>query len=89
MVRLFVRHDVTDFAGWKQSYDAFDDTRQQMGVRAHAAYQSADDPNNVTAWHDFETLEAARAFAGSDALRGAMETAGICSEPMIWFATQA
>ncbi len=89
MVRLFVRHDVTDFTTWKQAYDAFDSTRKEMGVRSHAAYQSTDNPNNVTAWHDFETLDAAQAFAGSDELRGAMESAGICSEPMIWFGTQA
>ena len=89
MVRLFVRHQVSDFAHWKQAYDAFDGERQQMGVVGQAAYQAADDPNDVTAWHDFDNLEAAQAFAGSTRLRAVMEAAGVASEPQVWFGIPA
>ena len=89
MVRLFVRHPVTDFTQWKQAYDAFDVERQGMGVVGQAAYQAADDPNDVTAWHDFDNLETAQAFAGSPRLKEVMEAAGVAGEPQVWFAIPA
>ena len=39
-------------------YEAFAEERTAMGVQGDAVFQSADNPNDVTAWHDFETLEA-------------------------------
>ena len=72
MVRLFIRHTVADYDAWRQGYDAFDEVRRPMGVTGDAVFQSIDDPNDVTVWHDFEAAEAARAFVSSDALRDAM-----------------
>jgi hypothetical protein len=89
MIRMFVRHPVADFASWKQAYDSFDDERQEMGVVDHGVFNSAEDPNDVTVWHDFETLEAAREFAESKRLREVMSEAGVTAEPMIWYTRQA
>lgn len=85
MVRMFVRHPVADFAKWKQTYDSFDKERKGMGVVGDAVFKSADDPHDVTVWHDFKTLESARQFAQSDRLREVMSTAGVSGEPTIWF----
>ena len=60
-----------------------------MGVTDHAVYQSVDDPNDVTAWHDFETREQAESFASSDRLRQRMTEAGVQGQPSIWFVTEA
>jgi quinol monooxygenase YgiN len=89
MVRLFVRHHVTDFPTWKQAYDDFNDERQGMGVTGHAVYQSANDPNDVTILHDFESMDSAQAFMGSPRLREVMEKAGVSGEPSVWFTTEA
>jgi len=89
MVRMFVRHRVNDFATWKAAYDAFDEERSGMGVRGDAVFQAVDDPNDVTAWHDFDSTEAAQAFAESPRLREVMEGAGVAGPPSIWFATRA
>lgn len=89
MIRMFVRHPVADFSEWKQAYDSFDDERQGMGVVDHGVYKSADDPNDVTVWHDFESLESARRFAESERLREAMSEAGVSGEPMIWYTRRA
>jgi hypothetical protein len=89
MIRMFVRHPVADFAKWKQAYDDFDDERKGMGVIGDAVFMSADDPNDVTAWHDFETLQATRAFVASDRLGEVMSAAGVAGEPAIWFTTLA
>jgi hypothetical protein len=85
MVRLFVRHPVADFATWKQAYDDFTPERGGMGVRDHAVYQSTEDPNDVTVWHDFDSLESAHSFMGSARLKEVMEAAGVAGEPILWF----
>jgi len=88
MVRLFVRHKVADYDAWRKVYDEFGADRGPMGVKGDAVFQSLDDPNDVTAWHDFDSSEAAQAFASSDVLRSAMGRAGVEGEPQIWFVTQ-
>ena len=86
MATLFVRHQISDFATWKRAFDAFQPTAQGMGIRSGTVYVGATDPNDVTVIHDFATLEAAQAFAGSDALHAAMGSAGVVGAPTIWFA---
>jgi hypothetical protein len=89
MVRLFVRHNVADYGAWRKVYDEFDAERRPMGVTGDAVFQSIDNPNDITAWHDFDTAEAAQAFASSDKLKNAMQQAGVQGEPQIWFVTTA
>jgi hypothetical protein len=85
MIRMFVRHDVGDYGKWRRAYDAFDAERRQMGVVGDAVYPSAEKEGDVTAHHDFETLEAAKAFISSQRLREVMGAAGVTSVPTIWF----
>lgn len=89
MVRMFVRHPVQDFTTWKQAYDDFDAERSEWGVRGDAVFQSVDDPNDVTVWHDFDDVDSAREFAGSERLREVMSSAGVAGEPTIWYTTPA
>ncbi len=88
MIRMFFRHPVTDFAVWKKVYDAFDKARRAMGVSGHAVFQAAGDPNDVTVWHDFETLDAAQGFAKSQTLASVMKDAGVIGKPTIWLTKQ-
>ena len=85
MATLFVRHQVADHAAWRQVYDRFTPTRDALGVTAASVYQAIDNPNDLTVTHDFATLEAAQAFAGSPELRAAMHDAGVQGAPTIWF----
>jgi len=75
MVRLFVRHNVADYATWRKVYDDFDATRNGMGVTGDAVYRGVDFPNEVTITHDFDTPEKAMAFSTSSELRQAMGSA--------------
>jgi len=86
---MFVRHQVGDYATWRNGYDDFDEKRSTMGVSEHAVYRSVDDGNDVTAYHDFDSIDAARSFAGSDDLREAMQHAGVVGAPQIWFVEEA
>lgn len=85
MIRMFVRHHVADFDAWKQGYDDFDEERMGMGVLSHAVFQAADDPTDVTVYHDFESLESAQSFASSGRLKEAMTEAGVAGVPAIWY----
>jgi hypothetical protein len=89
MIRLFIRHPVEDFATWKGVYDGFDEERREMGVQGHGVFQVVDDPDDVTVWHDFESLSVARDFTGSARLREVMSEAGVAGEPTVWFTTPA
>ena len=85
MATLFVRHKVVDYAAWRQVYDGFAPTQKALGVQAEAVYRSADDPNDITVTHEFASIEAAHAFAGSDDMRAAMRDAGVDGAPTVWF----
>ena len=89
MVRMFFRHEVADYAAWRSVYDSIDETRASMGVTGHAVFRSTTDERDVTAYHDFESEDAAQAFASSAALRDAMGRAGVQGAPQIWFTTAA
>ena len=88
MTTLFVRHQVADYAKWREVYDKFGPSQQRLGVGAQAVYRAADNPNDITVTHEFAALEAAQEFATSDDLRNAMSNAGIVGEPTIWFASK-
>ena len=85
MIRMFVRHDVTDYAKWRAVYDGFDQERRGMGVKAQAVYQAADNANDVTVTHDFDDLPSAQGFASAPRLKEIMGDAGVAGAPQIWF----
>jgi len=89
MIRMFARHPVNDFSKWKKGYDSFDKERKGMGVTGDAVFQAAGDPNDVTVWHDFETLDAAQKFAQSPRLKEVMEGSGVVGKPTIWLVQKA
>lgn len=89
MVTLFVRHTVADYDAWRRVYNDFAAMQNTLGVTAKAVYRGAHDSNDITVTHDFATLEAAKAFTGSQELKAAMHDAGVTSAPTIWFTTRA
>lgn len=89
MATMFVRHQVSDYAKWRQIYDDFKPTQKRLGVTAETVYRAADNPNDVTVTHEFATLDAAQQFAGSTELQSAMGGAGVVGAPTIWFASRA
>ncbi len=56
---------------------------------SHQSSSPADDPNNGTVWHDFQTIESANAFAGSKRLGEVISEAGVAGQPTVWFTTPA
>jgi hypothetical protein len=85
MATLFVRHNVADFGAWKKVYDEFDTERKGMGVTSHGVYQLDGNPNDVTIYHEFANMDAAKEFAANPRLREVMDSAGVQGQPDIWF----
>ena len=86
MVRMYVRHQVSDYDAWRKVYDAF--AQASRGARGEAVYQALDDPNDLTVGHDFDDRAAAESFAASEDLKTAMAEAGVVGTPTIWFTSQ-
>jgi hypothetical protein len=82
MATVFFRHDVADYAAWRRVYDSIAAMQKAGGVVAQSVYRSVDDPNEVTVMRDFATIEAARAFVSSPALKTTMEKTGVSGPPM-------
>lgn len=83
-VHAFVRQEVADYAAWKKVYDAFASEQKKAGVLSQQVYQAVDNPNDVTVIHSFHSLEKAKAFASSSALKNDMEKAGVKGAVQIW-----
>ncbi len=88
MATLFVRHNVSDFGQWKKAYDQFNAERKTMGVTGQGVFQADGNPNDVTVYHEFETMQAAKTFAGNPRLQEIMKNAGVVGDPNIWFTTR-
>ena len=88
-VRMFVRHEVNDYAAWRKGFDAFRPEGKKMGAATAAVYQSVDNPNEVTVTHDFKSMEQAKAFISSPDLKTAMDKAGVKGTPQIWITNRA
>jgi hypothetical protein len=89
MATLFVRHTVADYSSWRKAYDGFDAKRRSMGVTSDGVYQLDGNPNDITVYHEFGSMDAAKAFAASNELREVMANAGVVGSPEVWFTQRA
>jgi quinol monooxygenase YgiN len=85
MVTMFAKHKVGDYGKWKRVYDEVQPIRKENGVTSASVYRDASDPSLVIITHQFKNLDAATAFAHSDALKSAMANAGVIGAPEFWF----
>jgi hypothetical protein len=87
MVRMIVRHTVSDYDRWRAGHDAFDSKRVERGVIGHGVYCAVGERCDVTVTMDFATPAQASDFAdfiGSDSEREAMHAGGVLGDPQIW-----
>jgi len=76
MAFVLIEHRVGDFDQFRRVFQDDEERRARMGCRGGVVYRVADDPGNVIVVLEWDTLEAARDFAGSLELEEAMEWAG-------------
>ncbi len=85
MAHMMVIHSVDDFDKWKAVFDEVKPMRDEAGEISAALYRDASEPNTVTALFEWDNLENARKYAGSDRLKAAMQKAGVSGPPTITF----
>ena len=85
MPYMLVQHSVENYDKWKLIFDEHGATRQAAGSKGGVVLRNADDPNQITILLEWDNLENARAFAGSDELREAMQRAGVTGPPNVYF----
>jgi len=89
MVHVLLRHKVSDYSHWKEAFDAHLNTRMHAGELGFRLFQNVDDPRDVTLLLDWDTLEHARRFVGSEELRKAMQQAGVVGAPEVQYVEDA
>lgn len=89
MVHMIIRHKVADYFRWKEAFDAHLNTRRAAGETDYRVLQSVDDPREVTIFLDWDSLERARRFVGSEDLKQAMQKAGVVGDPDVRFLEDA
>jgi len=82
---LIIRHEVRDYAAWKQAFDGHADARGKAGVIGHAVSRSVRNPNVVVIYLQAESLEALRAFAAASDVKAVMQAAGVIGTPDLSF----
>ena len=73
-------HEVSDFASWKESFDADEPMRQENGLTLEAMATSADNANLVYLFFSTNDVDKAMAMLTGDDLKKVMEEAGVISE---------
>ena len=82
---LIMQHSVRDFDAWQRFFEANEQLRVKYGGLGHTLYREIDEPNNITLAIRFESRERAEEFARSAELAEAMKTAGVVTQPRVWW----
>jgi hypothetical protein len=83
MIHVLIHHEVADYTVWKAAFDSALDWRRQHGERSCRIFREAGDVNDLTLFFEWENLEKARAFIGSDELQARMASAGVKGPPRV------
>ena len=83
MPYMMARAMIEDYAKFREVFDGAEEMRKSAGVLSSKVYQSVDDPNEVIIEMEFPTVDAAKAFQGSQELREAQQRAGLKEPPRI------
>ena len=81
MVHMIIRHKVADYSRWKEAFDAHLNLRKAAGETEARVMVSVDDPHEVTLFFDWDSIDRARRFVGSEDLKQAMKQAGVVGDP--------
>jgi hypothetical protein len=86
MVYIHVRHNVQDFAVWKEGFDRHAPAREAGGATSESyVMRNVDDPNEITIIMGWSDLAQAKSFVRSNSLHEAMRNAGVTGSPEIRF----
>ena len=85
MVNVLIRHNVVDLPRWKQIFDSNLSMRKAGGELEYRIFHNHANPTDLFVLCEFETLEMAKRYFASDALKKAMTDAGVTGTPEVIF----
>ncbi len=77
MAWIHMHYRVQDYNKWKEVYDKTAEYKRHQGWKRYRLYQVAGNRNDLVVMEQFDTLERAQAYGGSDYLRQAQDQAGV------------
>jgi len=88
MVHVFIRHRVTDYTSWKETFDAFAPHRRAGGEQVYRIAHLPGEPNNLCLFFEWDSVANAKRFLASADLASAMQRAGVSEPPEIYVAEE-
>lgn len=82
-VWMMVQHDVADLDAWREVFDGGLEVRQGAGEIQFEVLMVSGPPSSVIGIFEWTSEDAALAFVNDPFVRGAMQSAGVISEPVI------
>jgi hypothetical protein len=84
MVYIHVRHQIENYALWREGFDNHAPAREAGGATDEVlVLRNVEDPNDITVILGWSDLDKARTFIHSVSLRGAMQNAGVTNDPEV------
>ncbi len=84
MFQMLTKFEVEDFTKWKAVFLAAESIRTAAGAKSTQVFQSADNPKMVVVITEWGSLEKAKSFSQSPALREAQQKSGLLTKPEIY-----
>jgi uncharacterized protein (DUF1330 family) len=81
MAYLMFRGKVKDYEKWKPIFDEMGNIRKEYGSKGGYLYRIADNPNELVALIEVESVEKARKYTQSEQLKKAFERGGVIGKP--------
>lgn len=89
MATVIARLPVEDFDTWHAEYQRMHEVRQQHGERGRTLYRDVDDPDTVVVVFDWDTVDNAKGYFDSAALRDSVQRAHGRTSPTVHYLTRA
>jgi hypothetical protein len=85
MAVMSMQITVGDFVKWRPVFERNEPMRTAAGVTNPRIYRNADNPSDILLWFDVANVTKAREALGSQALKAAMQEAGVAGPPKVNF----
>jgi len=88
MPYLMIHHKVSDYETWKSAFDEHARTRKESGSKGGWLMRSTNDPNDIFMVFEWDSIDHARRFVGSEDLKQTMKMAGVTGSVHVFFLEQ-
>jgi quinol monooxygenase YgiN len=85
MFKIFIRHKLESYSGWRPFFDGNDAFRRQYGCTRADVFTNAENPDEALVETVWENKEKAMAFLSDPELKATMAKAGVIGAPEFSF----